>query len=129
MSDKKYIQHPCFGKVTIGKPSGIAIPLFGSEAKHLSCVSVTVETAELVQDVHGDSVFGRKRVVEFWVSEAQGAHMLASFWRWIGNSSYFTLDSGNWIYLGFPKTSYGSRYSERQSRFSGKRACAENGRK
>ena len=77
--DREYISHPSFGKITLGKPHGNSIKLFGSEVKHRSCVSLTVETADLVQDVHSDSVFGRKHVVELYMSEAQWAHMLSSF--------------------------------------------------
>lgn len=76
--DNGYLIHPSFGKITICKSSGNQ-RIFGSEVTHPHCVRMTVETARIKQDVHGDCIFGDKTVVELKMSEAQWAHMLSSF--------------------------------------------------
>lgn len=80
LRDEKYkFEHPSYGRVVVTKPSGGSIRLFASEVKHRNCVSLAIEHAELVQDIHGDWIHGKKHVVEIYMSEAQWAHMLSSF--------------------------------------------------
>jgi hypothetical protein len=79
MIGRNELKHPSYGRVVVTKPMGPSIKLFGSSVNHLNCVSMTVETARMEQDVHGDWIFGEKTIVEFYMSEAQWAHMLSSF--------------------------------------------------
>jgi hypothetical protein len=79
MIGRNELKHPSYGRVVVTKPSGGNIKLFGSGVNHLNCVSMTVETARMEQDVHGDWIFRDKTIVEFYMSEAQWAHMLSSF--------------------------------------------------
>jgi hypothetical protein len=76
--DQERASHPAFGVVQVSRPSGGHTVLMGSDFRHCSCVSITVSEAEEVRSLSNTWNFPRRQIVQFELSEAQFAHMVAS---------------------------------------------------
>ena len=69
--------HPAFGVVQLSRPSRKAT-LMGSDFRHHSWVSITISEAQEVRSLSNTWNFAKKELLEFEMSEAQFAHMIAS---------------------------------------------------
>lgn len=70
--------HPAFGKITVTKPQGGNLELFGSDLKHNHYISVLIEDAHLDRHLNRDWIHGDNTIVEFCMSEAQWASFVSS---------------------------------------------------
>lgn len=77
-SDSQTFNHPAFGKITVTKPCGGGMELFGSALKHRSYVCVKIETAYLNRSLNTDWIHGDKTVLEIMLSESQWSHFVSS---------------------------------------------------
>ena len=69
--------HPAFGVVQLSRPQGHGI-LMGSDFRHHSWISITISEAKEVRSLSNTWNFAQKPLIEFDMSEAQFAHMIAS---------------------------------------------------
>lgn len=84
--------HPAFAQVTVNRISGQTV-LYGSDFRHNGFVRVTVYQSELRRDLSNDWHYGKRKLVEFDLSEAQWGAMVSSFG--MGDGTPCTLTSFN----------------------------------
>ena len=77
--DGKVYKHPSFGNISVTRCSSTGTYLFGSDARHHHFVHVEINSAEMVRDLSHDWLHGRKRLVEFYMTESQWANFVSSF--------------------------------------------------
>ena len=75
--EQEEASHPAFGIVQLTRPRGKAT-LMGSDFRHHSWISVTVSEATEIRRLSNTWNYPGRQIVEFDMSEAQFAHMIAS---------------------------------------------------
>lgn len=72
------IRHPAMGLVEVSRYSSNGTRLFGSEITHHHYINITVKRAQVTRRLSRDWIHGEERIVEFSLSTAQWAHLVAS---------------------------------------------------
>lgn len=70
--------HPAYGVVTLGTPTGGDRTLFGSDVGHGQRMRITVHRAELKRDLSHDWIHPTDYLIEFEMSHAQFAQFITS---------------------------------------------------
>ena len=69
--------HPSYGMISIGRFSG-DMTFFGEDAQRMGGIRVTLEEAEVTQDLGRNWYFGRKKIAEVMMSSLQYAEMISN---------------------------------------------------
>lgn len=68
--------HPSFGMIGVSHVSSTGTNLFGSEFKHQHFITLKISNCELHRDLSRDWYFGKERLIEVSMSEAQFVEMV-----------------------------------------------------
>lgn len=70
--------HPSYGTLAFSRRNGARTPLFGSSIEHMDTIAMTLYHADITRDLHYDSIYGKKKIVEVEMSYSQFAEVITS---------------------------------------------------
>lgn len=77
--DNEYtINHPAYGVISLSRPSGGSCEMFGSDLKHNSRVTITINRAEENRSLNTSWIHSRKELIEIDMTEHQWAKFVSS---------------------------------------------------
>lgn len=80
MEDLMPEKHESYAVLSMSRGhTNVSRSMFGSSIKHSNVISLRIDTATLNRDLHKDSIFPEKRLIEIEMSEAQFAQAITTF--------------------------------------------------
>src|SRR5690242_14536561 len=74
---EKIRKHPSFGMIGLSHVQSTGTVLVGSEFKHQNFITLTIQRAEHQRDLSREWWFGKERLIEIHMSEAQFVEFIA----------------------------------------------------
>jgi hypothetical protein len=76
--DREEVTHPAYGVISVSRPTGGKTMLFDSAIKHGSVVAIQISEAQNDRALNRNWIHEKKRICEFYMSEAQWAQFVSS---------------------------------------------------
>lgn len=70
--------HPSYGTLAFSRRNGGSTPLFGSSIEHRDTIAMTLYHADVTRELHYDSIYGNKKIIEVEMSYSQFAEAITS---------------------------------------------------